>query len=106
MDESTLFNISEYLIKTCIEGYMTIGKHGYFDYGRVMSTYSRNDLEGNRFRIGGRTNPALNKRIFLDGYLAYGTKDERFKHKAELEYSFRDKEFSKMDFFYLKSSYS
>ena len=98
MDESTLFNISEYLIKTCIEGYMTIGRHGYFDYGRVMSTYSRNDLEGNRFRIGGRTNPALNKRIFLDGYLAYGTKDERFKHKAELEYSFRDKEFSKMDF--------
>lgn len=98
MDESTLFNISEYLIKTCIEGYMTIGKHGYFDYGRVMSTYSRNELEGNRFRVGGRTNPALNNHLFLDGYLAYGTKDERLKYKAELEYSFREKEFSKMDF--------
>lgn len=98
MDESTLFNVGEYLIKTCVEGYMTIGKHGYFDYGRVMSTYSRNELEGNRFRIGGRTNPALNNRLFLDGYLAYGTKDEKFKYKAELEYSFRDKEFSKMDF--------
>lgn len=98
MDESTFFNVAEYLIKTCIEGYMTIGKKGYFDYGRVMSTYSRNDLEGNRFRIGGRTNPALNDRLFFDGFLAYGTKDEKFKYKAELEYSFRDKEFSKMDF--------
>lgn len=98
MDESTLFNISEYLIRTCVEGYMTIGKHGYFDYGRVMSTYSRNELEGNRFRIGGRTNPSLNNRLFFDGFLAYGTRDEQLKYKAELEYSFRDKEFSKMDF--------
>lgn len=98
MDQSTFINIGEYLIKTCVEGYMTIGKKEYFDYGRVMSTYSRNDLEGNRFRIGGRTNPSLNDRLFFDGFLAYGTKDEKFKYKAELEYSFRDKEFSKMDF--------
>lgn len=98
MDESTFFNVAEYLLKTCLEGYMTVGKKGYFDYGRVMSTYSHNDLEGNRFRIGGRTNPALNDRLFFDGYLGYGTRDEQFKYKAEVEYSFRDKEFSKMDF--------
>ncbi|MBQ0029559.1 MAG: carboxypeptidase-like regulatory domain-containing protein [Bacteroidales bacterium] len=98
LDQSTFFNVSEYLIRTAIEGYMTIGKHGYFDYGRVMSTYSRNDLEGHRFRIGGRTTPALNDRLFFDGFLAYGTKDEQFKYSGELEYSFRDKKFSKMDF--------
>lgn len=98
MNHSTFVNVAEYLIKTCLEGYMTIGHHGYWDYGRVMSTYSHNDLEGNRFRIGGRTNPALNDRLFFDGYLAYGTKDEQFKYKGELEYSFRDREFSKMDF--------
>jgi hypothetical protein len=36
---------------------------------------SGNAIEGTRFRLGGTTMTALSK-VLLDGYAAYGTKDE------------------------------
>lgn len=98
LTEHAWFNIVEYLLRTCIEGYMTIGKKEYFDYGPVMSTYSHNYLEGSRVRIGGRTNPSLWPRFFIDGYAAYGFDDEKLKYKGELEYSFNERQFSKTEF--------
>jgi hypothetical protein len=98
LKQKVWFNVLEFTLKTCLEGYMTLGKNGYFDYGPVMSTYSHNNLEGSRIRLGGRTNPALNPHWFLDGYGAYGFDDEKLKYKGEVEYSFREKKFSKMDF--------
>jgi hypothetical protein len=53
-----------------------------FDVGPWFKLYSYNDIEGHRFRIGGRTSNKLNDRIRLYGHLAYGTKDERFKYGA------------------------
>ncbi|MCQ2974629.1 MAG: DUF5686 and carboxypeptidase regulatory-like domain-containing protein [Bacteroidales bacterium] len=53
---------------------------GFFDFGPIFHTYSYNKIEGNRFRIGGKTNREFSKWIQLNGYLAYGTKDEKFKY--------------------------
>ena len=67
-----------------------------FEFGPMNSTVNYNTLEGTRLRIGGTTTPAFSRHLFLDGYMAYGTKDERLKYAALAEYSFNErKEFRK-----------
>ena len=51
-----------------------------FEYGLIFSTYSFNQIEGNRFRTGGRTSNAFSKWIEFNGYTAYGTLDKEFKY--------------------------
>lgn len=50
------------------------------DFGPYYKLYSYNAIEGNRFRIGGRTSNKLSSSIRFYGHLAYGTLDERFKY--------------------------
>lgn len=58
-------------------------KHvGPVELGPLEYVYSFNDLEGNRFRVGGRTSKELSERFFADGYLAYGLKDRHWKYYA------------------------
>jgi hypothetical protein len=52
----------------------------YVDIGPFYKLYSFNAVEGNRFRIGGRTSNKVSTWFRLYGHLAYGTKDERFKY--------------------------
>ena len=59
------------------QSYYNMGK---FEFGPVEYLYSRNNVEGNRFRLGGRTTPMLSEKIFMEGYLAYGALDNRFKY--------------------------
>ncbi len=65
------------IFKTVIKGYYDVGK---FEIGPYASLVSFNEIEGTRFRIGGRTTAELSKLIRLDGYAAYGTKDSRLKY--------------------------
>ncbi len=53
---------------------------GPFEVGPVEYMYSFNDLEGSRLRVGGRTSLELFENSYFEGYLAYGFKDERWKH--------------------------
>lgn len=62
-----------------------------FDFGPLFSMLSHNDLEGWRYQLGGLTTHNLSKRWFLDGYVAYGNHDHRFKEKLTVEYSLIDK---------------
>lgn len=67
-----------------------------FEFGPMNSTVNHNPLEGMRFRAGGTTTTAFSRHLFLDGYLAYGVKDEKLKYDALVEYSFNErKEFRK-----------
>lgn len=54
---------------------------GNFEYGPYFNMYSFNEIEGNRFRFGGRTSNKFSKWYELSGYVAYGTRDEKFKYK-------------------------
>ena len=69
---------------------ITIGYYikGNFEWGPVGSIYSFNQIEGNRFKIGGRTSNKFSKKLMLDGHLAYGTKDQDFKYGGGLLYMF------------------
>lgn len=73
------------------EGYHTIGNTG-FDIGPVNTFYSFNEVEGFRGRLGGRTNLKFARDIQFEGYVAYGTKDERWKGSLSAYYAFNHKQ--------------
>lgn len=61
---------------------------GKFELGPYFTTYSFNNIEGNRFRFGLRTSNAMSKKFMVETYAAYGTKDERFKYGGKFIYMF------------------
>ncbi|WP_321539900.1 DUF5686 family protein [Flavobacterium piscinae] len=59
-----------------INGYVPLG---FFDFDlRYLMSY--NNYEGFRFGLGGITNERFSKNYKLDGYLAYGLKDDKLKY--------------------------
>ena len=65
-------------------GYIDLGNS--FEVGPWPLFYAHNNIEGNRFRMGGRTTMDFSNKWVLNGYLAYGTKDEQFKYGAGVDY--------------------
>ncbi|SDL54059.1 Uncharacterised protein [Sphingobacterium mizutaii] len=53
---------------------------GMFEIGPLEYLYSQNNIEGNRFRIGGRSTQALTDKAYFEGYVAYGLDDARLKY--------------------------
>ncbi|MCR9289805.1 MAG: DUF5686 and carboxypeptidase regulatory-like domain-containing protein [Bacteroidetes bacterium] len=65
------------------EGYVLAGP---VDIGNFYTFYSNNQIEGHSFKVGLRTSENLSKKYWLGGYLAYGTKDRRWKHGLNFLY--------------------
>ena len=89
-----VFAITEKVIGTMVSGYIPTNKEidkNKFELGPMNSTISGNAIEGARFRVGGATTPMLHKRLFFDGYVAFGTRDRKMKYDAAVEYSFLDR---------------
>ncbi len=93
-----LYYWGEKILKILIGGYISTGGNSKFDYGPVLSTVSYNDLEGLRLRAGGMTTANLLRRIFAQGYGAYGFRDRKWKYNGTLEYSFHDKQYHRSEF--------
>lgn len=93
---SLWFDIAVDVVGSYMRGYVPIGRK--FEYGPVNTTVSFNPIEGTRFRLGGYTTAALNRRWFARGYVAYGTADHKWKYQGEVEYSFRDKNVHSREF--------
>ncbi|MGC4079335.1 MAG: DUF5686 family protein [Rubrivivax sp.] len=73
-----IFNRTKNFILFLTKGTQNFGP---FEFGPYWSVYNTNPIEGNRFRFSMGTNPKLFRDIYLNGYLAYGTADKRFKYK-------------------------
>lgn len=58
------------------------------DFGPVGSLVGLNQLEGVRLRLGGTTTANLWPHCFIEGYGAYGTRDEKWKYYLRATYSF------------------
>ncbi len=87
-----VYYYTEKLVMILVSGYVPTAKvASKIDIGPMNTSISANNVEGARLRIGGTTTAYLNKRLFADGYIAYGTKDEKLKYAAGIEYSFKDK---------------
>ncbi|KIX21635.1 membrane protein [Flavobacterium sp. 316] len=55
-------------------------QYGNFDFGPIFSTFGYNDVEGARIRIGGRTYFGPNDKWRIQGYTAYGFRDDKVKY--------------------------
>lgn len=62
-------------------GYLNIGK---LEVGRWFSVFSGNRWEGFRTRVDLGTNKKFSKNIHIHSYVAYGTKDMKFKGVGEI----------------------
>lgn len=65
------------IVETVITGYYERDK---FEFGPYASILSFNAIEGTRIRLGGRTTAAFNENLRLQGHVAYGTLDQKFKY--------------------------
>lgn len=83
------------LVENSIETTPTPNK---FDIIPVNTILSSNYVDGMRIRLGGQTTANLNSKLFWRGYAAYGMKDQKWKYKSELEYSFNTKKYMAHEF--------
>ncbi len=90
------------LVTFLFAGYWDLGP---YEIGPTNTFYSFNNVEGFRFRVGGRTTPALSKRYYFENYAAYGFKDEKWKFFLSGTYSFTDKSIYKFPQNYIRASF-
>lgn len=64
---------------------------GPVELGPYFTFASFNTEEGFRLRFGGRTSPEFSRRLRLEGYAAYGFKDEKFKYMGGFRYLLKTK---------------
>ena len=62
-----------------------------FDFGPIFSTFGKNDVEGTRLRVGGRTFLGGNEPWRIQAYTAYGFKDNQFKYGVSGKWMFNPK---------------
>ncbi|WP_201977245.1 DUF5686 and carboxypeptidase-like regulatory domain-containing protein [Hymenobacter rubidus] len=70
-------------VELLVNGYKRVGK---LDFGPIANIYANNDFEGNRFRFGFRTTPEISRNWLTQAFVAYGTKDGRFKYGVRTSY--------------------
>ncbi|MEE4196435.1 MAG: DUF5686 family protein [Bacteroidales bacterium] len=61
---------------------------GLFELGPYYKTFSYNEIEGNRFRLSGRTSNNFSTNLMINAHIAYGEKDDRFKYGGGFIYLF------------------
>lgn len=96
-----IFYITEKVVSVLVSGYIPTNKDplkSKFEFGPMNTAISGNAIEGARFRVGGTTTTAFSRNLFFDGYMAYGTKDEKLKYDALVEYSFNDRKEYRKEF--------
>ncbi|MCQ2147634.1 MAG: DUF5686 and carboxypeptidase regulatory-like domain-containing protein [Bacteroidales bacterium] len=91
----TIYDIA----KTLVDGYYDFH---YLSYGPYYKTFSFNNLEGARFQLGGRTSHAFSKNTRYTAYVAYGTKDKKFKGGGSIEMMFGSQPTRKLTLGYKK----
>lgn len=73
------------IINTIIGGYYNTKYVGIGPYFKLISF---NNLEGFRAQIGARTTQAVSRKVRVMGYVAYSTKDDKFKGGGDIELMF------------------
>ena len=83
------------------QGYYPLGK---VELGPLEYVYHLNDYEGRRIRLGGRTTSSFSEKIFLEGYLAYGIRDQELKYYLRTAISLHGKSVSTFPTHYMEAS--
>ena len=80
-----IFRTYRDIVYGIITGYLTWGN---WELGPYFKTFSYNNREGSRFRLGARTGDDFNHKLQLEAYVAYGVSDLTYKTGADLIYMF------------------
>ena len=91
------FNTLIDIITTVVTGYQSFGP---LDFGPYFSLLSSDQIEGNRMRIGCRTNKKFHPRLRLNAYAAYGFLDNLWKYGGGFSYLISNKNWQKISFNY------
>lgn len=75
------------LVMMFVTGYKVIGP---LEFGPYYTFFSFNNLEGNRIRIGMRTSNDFSTKWMPEGFIAYGTKDQKLKYGGGFMYLFNN----------------
>lgn len=86
LQKTPKFNRIVKLYETLASRYYNITKG--IDLGPITSVYGKNEVEGDRIRIGARTYFGQNDPWRIEFYNAYGFKDQQFKYGVEGRYMF------------------
>lgn len=86
LKQSPKFKAIMGLTSTILSGYLKVGK---MELGPIGSFFSFNEVEGRRFRLSARTNDEFSEKVVLDGHVAYGLRDEKWKYAMGVVYSFK-----------------
>lgn len=82
------------LVKALTTGHVKLSNK--FDIGPYPLFYTFNEVEGHRLAFGLRTTSDFSKRYRLKAFGAYGTRDNRFKYRFELENYLSRKNWTKL----------
>lgn len=86
LQQTPKFNRIVKLYETLASRYYNVTKG--IDLGPITSVYGKNEVEGDRIRIGARTYFGQNDPWRVEFYNAYGFKDHQFKYGVEGRYMF------------------
>jgi hypothetical protein len=87
LQQTPKFNRIVKLYETLGSGYYNVKKLG-LDLGPIFSIYGKNEIEGDRIRLGARTYFTRNDPWRVQFYTAYGFKDHQVKYGAEGRFMF------------------
>lgn len=94
-----LGSVWKFLLTAVVENSIELTKKpNKIDFIPLNSIVSHNEVDGMRYQASLQTTGNLSPHLFLRGYAAYGTKDEKMKYKAEAEYSFNRKKYMAHEF--------
>ena len=87
-----------WLLRSYVNNYIETGSPSKFVIQPTRALISFNDLDGLRLRFGGTTTAQFNRRVFLDGYVAYGFKQHKTYYRTRATYSFNDKKYQASEY--------
>lgn len=89
LQNSKSFKRTMNLVTLLFAGYLKASD--YFEIGPFNTFYSFTPVEGFRLRFGGRTTQNFSNKIYLESYVAYGFRDEKWKYYLGGTYSMSGK---------------
>lgn len=91
--------IWKFLLTAVVENSIELTpKPNKIDFIPLNAIVSHNDVDGWRYQASLQTTGNLSPHLFVRGYGAYGTKDAKWKYKAEVEYAFNKKKYMAHEF--------
>ncbi len=88
------FRLLRYVAITLSTGYARIGNK--LGIGHVAGIVSGNQVEKVRFKLGFQTTDKFSQRVQLEGHVAYGLADNRFKYYGKAQFIFAKKPWNKI----------